>query len=178
MPSTTSPITLRHGLVYPQRGRGGDKGRFKFPSSAPASGPASSPAGLRKREGGAAVAGSGRKSHCYWAGSERSALYRTLWQAQEPRQSGLGARGWVHCSHEGQRGWCSPPPPRFAKVNWKTAAERSLLPFLRRRSLGWGWGEFLRSDWRGSGRPGSFSRTSSAFLSTPVPGVPRRISLF
>lgn len=65
------------GLGYRRRGR--DESRFKFPSSAPTSGPASSPAGLRDREGGKAVAGSGRLSRSCGPGSERSTCLRTLW---------------------------------------------------------------------------------------------------
>lgn len=57
-----------------------------------------------------------------------------------PGQSGPGHRGLVHCSHAGQRNERSPSLPGSAKVNWKTAAERSLLPLPQRRSPGWGGG--------------------------------------
>lgn len=50
--------------------------------------PASPPAGLKAREGGAAAASSRRASHSCGTGSERSARFRTLWQAWKPRLSG------------------------------------------------------------------------------------------
>lgn len=158
-----------------RRGRGGDETQFKFPSSTQGWG--SARAGLPRcplRTPVAQLRGRFRALCAFsdtLAGSAPSPATRT--------ERTLGSEPRALQPHGAAERALS-FPTRVCKSEVENSRRAQPPPFSQAPPQPWLGveGEFPRASWRGSGQPGGYSRTSSAFLSTPIPWAPRRISLF